>query len=65
MQHYPFDSRNPIYRSKIGAVAEGESIAGAGQRLLQAVMEYAGGKPTASEKSGARGIAIWKDGVTL
>lgn len=26
MQYYPFDSRNPIYRSKIGAVAEGETL---------------------------------------
>ncbi len=27
MQYYPFDSRNPIYRSKIGAVKQGESLA--------------------------------------
>ena len=26
MQYYPFDSRNPIYRSKIGALAEGETL---------------------------------------
>lgn len=26
MQYYPFDSRNPIYRSKIGAVASNESL---------------------------------------
>lgn len=26
MQYYPFDSRNPIYRSKIGAVASGENL---------------------------------------
>ncbi|MEE1197702.1 MAG: glycoside hydrolase family 13 protein [Acutalibacteraceae bacterium] len=26
MQYYPFDSRNPLYRSKIGAVASGENL---------------------------------------
>ena len=26
MQYYPFDSRNPIYRDKIGALAEGETL---------------------------------------
>ena len=26
MQYYPFDSRNPIYRSIIGAVASNESL---------------------------------------
>ncbi len=26
MQYYPFDSRNPLYRSKIGAVAQGETL---------------------------------------
>ncbi len=26
MQYYPFDSRNPIYRSKLGALAEGETL---------------------------------------
>jgi len=26
MQYYPFDSRNPIYREKIGALAEGETL---------------------------------------
>ena len=26
MQYYPFDSRNPIYRSKIGAIASGETL---------------------------------------
>lgn len=26
MQYYPFDSRNPIYRNKIGALAEGETL---------------------------------------
>ena len=26
MQYYPFDSRNSLYKSKFGAVAEGESL---------------------------------------
>ena len=26
MQYYPFDSRNFLYRNKIGALAEGESL---------------------------------------
>ena len=26
MQYYPFDSRNPIYRNKLGALAEGETL---------------------------------------
>ena len=26
MQHYPFDSRNPLYRNKLGALAEGETL---------------------------------------
>ena len=46
-------------------MAEGEPIAQAGKRLLDAVMEYAGGKQTVGEKTGCRGIAIFKGGVTL
>ncbi len=26
MEHYPFDSRNPLYRNKSGALAEGETL---------------------------------------
>ncbi len=26
MQYYPFDSRNPLYKEKFGAIAEGESL---------------------------------------
>ena len=48
-----------------GTVAEGEAIASAGKRLLDAVLRYAGGEKTTSEKQGYRGIAIFKDGVTL
>lgn len=26
MEHYPFDSRNPLYRNKLGALAEGDTL---------------------------------------
>ena len=26
MEYYPFDSRNSLYRSKLGAVADGETL---------------------------------------
>jgi len=48
-----------------GSVAEGEPIAAAGQRLLEAVLDYASGRKTVGEENGCRGIAIFKDGVTL
>ena len=49
-----------------GGVAEGkESLDEAGERLLDFVMEIAGGQKTCQEKSGYREISIFKDGVTL
>ncbi len=48
-----------------GVVADGESIEDAAKRLLQLVIETAGGRQTESEQNGFRGIAIFKDGVTL
>ena len=48
-----------------GTVAQGESLDAAGDRLLDFVLEIAGGKKTRSEERGAREIAIFKDGVTL
>jgi len=48
-----------------GPVVEGESIADAGQRLFDAVIEYASGRQTKSERDNCRGIAIFKGGVTL
>ena len=48
-----------------GAVAEGESIGQAARRLFHLVLRTAGGAPTKSEEAGRRGIAIFKDGVTL
>ncbi len=48
-----------------GTVAEGEPLDKAAERLMQLVVETASGKATCTEKSGYRGIAIFKDGVTL
>ena len=48
-----------------GTVAEGEPIRDAGKRLLEDVLSYASGRQTVGEKNGCRGIAIFKDGVTL
>lgn len=48
-----------------GTVAQGESLDSAGERLLDFVLETAGGRPTQSERCGAREISIFKDGVVL
>ncbi len=48
-----------------GTVAEGESIPGAANRLMELVLEVAEGKQTCSEKHGFREISIFKDGVVL
>ena len=48
-----------------GTITTGETIDEAGRRLFDYVIEVAGGKKTNSEKQGIRGIAIFKDGVTL
>ncbi|MBM6984784.1 MAG: altronate dehydratase [Acidaminococcaceae bacterium] len=48
-----------------GTVAEGETLDQAGRRLLQLVLETAGGNRSKNELNGYRGIAIFKDGVSL
>jgi altronate hydrolase len=49
-----------------GTVADGsETLDEAGDRLLDMVIEIAGGKQTRQEEAGYREIAIFKDGVTL
>lgn len=48
-----------------GTVAEGEEIGHAGKCLLDKVLSVASGEQTVGEKHGYRGIAIFKDGVTL
>ena len=48
-----------------GTVAEGESPDDAGKRLLDFVLEVAGGRQTKNELHNAREISIFKDGVVL
>jgi altronate hydrolase len=48
-----------------GTVADGESIAHAGERLFEKVLAVASGQPTRSELAGFREISIFKDGVVL
>ena len=48
-----------------GVVAEGESIGQTARHLLHLVLRTAGGSCTKSEAAGYRGLAIFKDGVTL
>lgn len=48
-----------------GTIAEGESIETAAKRLLDLVIEVAGGKQTKAEEHGFREISIFKDGVVL
>ena len=48
-----------------GTAAQGESLDDCGERLLDFVLEIAGGKATKSEQCGAREISIFKDGVVL
>lgn len=66
-------SNTPLFEKKphwldfdAGPVAEGESLDAASERLLELVLAAAGGGYRAkAEELGQRGIAIWKDGVTL
>ena len=48
-----------------GTVAENETIESASDRLLDLVLEIAGGKKTRSEENDIRDISIFKDGVVL
>ena len=49
-----------------GPVAEGETVEAASDRLLDLVFHTAGGAyQTRAEEHHQRGIAIWKNGVTL
>lgn len=48
-----------------GPVAYGETPDGAGDRLLDFVLQVAGGRPTRTEQNGFREISIFKDGVVL
>ena len=48
-----------------GPIADGETIDDAAKRLMQLVIEVAGGKQTKAEEKGFREISIFKDGVVL
>lgn len=48
-----------------GTAAQGESLDETGDRLLDFVLEIAGGKKTKAEEHGCREISIFKDGVVL
>lgn len=48
-----------------GSIVDGEAIEEAAKRLLNRVIETAGGKRTKAEENGFREISIFKDGVVL
>ena len=48
-----------------GSIVQGETINDATRRLIDEIMEIANGKKTLNEKNGYKGIAIFKQGVTL
>lgn len=60
-----FEKKGSWIDFNAGTVAQGESLDDAGNRLLDYVLEVASGKQTNSERSCAREIAIFKDGVML
>lgn len=60
-----FDTKPAWIDFDAGRVAAGEPLEAARDRLMELVLETAGGRPTQSERSGAREIAIFKDGVVL
>ncbi len=60
------DKKNNWIDFNTGTVADGkETLDEAGDRLLEYVLDVASGKKTRQEEYGYRGIAIFKDGVTL
>ena len=60
-----FEKKNGWIDFNAGSIASGESPDKAGERLLDYVLEVAGGKRTKTEERGFREISIFKDGVTL
>ena len=66
-------TNTPLFKKKrgwmdfnAGTVADGaETLDEAGERLFRHVLRVASGERTKSERMGARGIAIFKTGVTL
>lgn len=61
-----FEKKHAWIDFNCGGIAEGkETVAEAGERLLDYVMEVASGKLTKAEEQGFREISILKDGVVL
>lgn len=61
-----YESKGNWIDFNAGTVAEGsETLDEAGDRLLDFVLEVAGGRQTRQEEAGYREISIFKDGVTL
>ncbi len=60
-----FNKKNNWIDFDAGCVANGKSIANVALNLMEQVLCVAEGKQTKSEVAGYRGIAIFKDGVTL
>ncbi len=60
-----FEKKGSWMDFNAGTVAQGEILDDAGDRLLSFVLEVASGTQTRSERSCAREIAIFKDGVML
>jgi len=65
-------TNSPLYNRKknwidfnAGVVLEGKSIDEVAEDLFDYVLEVASGKLTKSEINNSRGLAIWKNGVTL
>lgn len=48
-----------------GRLLSGESAEALAEEMLELVVQVASGKRTKNEENGHKGIAIWKDGVTL
>jgi altronate hydrolase len=60
-----FEKKGSWIDFNAGTVAENETPDSAGSRLLDFVLEVAGGKKTRTEERGYREISIFKDGVVL
>jgi len=60
-----FETKSGWIDFNAGSTLQGETIEEAGQRLLNTVLQIAGGEQTKAEKHGYREISLWKNGVVL
>jgi altronate hydrolase len=60
-----FDKKRNWLDFNAGTIAAGETIDSAASRLFELVMDTANGRETMNERNNYRGIAIFKNGVTL